>query len=192
MRALSGTMMLRLTWGSAGLPFSRKTGSPDEWAEEQIKVLERRLALGEIDEAKGLYDQKQTPDTFLTEIAYQGDQGNLNEGVKVLVFFETWCPFSQIYVPRIEAVHEQYSDLGVDVIGWTQVSKSSSDDRVKGFILDNQVSFSVLKDNGRPFNFFDATAVPHTVVLHEGEIIWQASGAIRETGRVVEGIAYAK
>jgi|GEM_PF-1387146 len=30
---------------------TRKTGSPDEWAEEQIKVLERRLALGEIDEA---------------------------------------------------------------------------------------------------------------------------------------------
>ena len=28
----------------------RKAGSPDEWAEEQIKELERRLALGEIDE----------------------------------------------------------------------------------------------------------------------------------------------
>jgi len=29
---------------------TRKIGSPDEWAEEQIKVLERRLAQGEIDE----------------------------------------------------------------------------------------------------------------------------------------------
>ena len=30
---------------------TRKTGSPDEWAEEQIRDLERRFALGEIDEA---------------------------------------------------------------------------------------------------------------------------------------------
>ena len=28
----------------------RKVGSPDEWLEEQIKELERRFALGEIDE----------------------------------------------------------------------------------------------------------------------------------------------
>lgn len=28
----------------------RKIGSPDEWAEEQIKELERRYARGEIDE----------------------------------------------------------------------------------------------------------------------------------------------
>lgn len=30
---------------------TRKTGSPEEWVEEQIKELERRFALGEIDEA---------------------------------------------------------------------------------------------------------------------------------------------
>ena len=30
---------------------TRKAGSPDEWAEDQIRELERRLASGEIDEA---------------------------------------------------------------------------------------------------------------------------------------------
>lgn len=35
---------------------TRKTGTPDEWVEEQIKELERRFALGEIDEAT--YNQR--------------------------------------------------------------------------------------------------------------------------------------
>ncbi|MCP4409459.1 MAG: hypothetical protein GY807_17250 [Gammaproteobacteria bacterium] len=30
---------------------TRKTGSPEDWAEQQIKELERRLAQGDIDEA---------------------------------------------------------------------------------------------------------------------------------------------
>ena len=30
---------------------TRKTGTPEEWVAEQIKELERRFALGEIDEA---------------------------------------------------------------------------------------------------------------------------------------------
>lgn len=34
----------------------RKIGSPDEWLEEQINELERRFALGEIDEAT--YNQR--------------------------------------------------------------------------------------------------------------------------------------
>jgi uncharacterized membrane protein len=42
---------------------TRKIGSPDEWAEEQIRDLERRLAAGKIDEATFKQRVKQMRDS---------------------------------------------------------------------------------------------------------------------------------
>ena len=42
---------------------TRETGSPDEWAEEQIRDLERRFAAGKIDEATFRQRVKQMRDS---------------------------------------------------------------------------------------------------------------------------------
>jgi serine/threonine protein kinase/thiol-disulfide isomerase/thioredoxin len=149
------------------------------------------VSLGELDEAKQLYGHQKAPDAVGVELEYQGTIGNLNETVKVLVFFETWCPFSQRYIPKMETINRQYRGMNVDVLGLTEVNRSSSDDGVRQFILDNHVSFSVLKDNGRSANYFDVQGVPYTVILHEGEVVWKSSGAVMTTRRLVEGIVNA-
>jgi thiol-disulfide isomerase/thioredoxin len=149
------------------------------------------VSLGELDEAKKLYGHQKAPDAIDIELEYQGTIGNLNEAVKVLVFFETWCPFSQRYIPRMETLSRQYSGMNVDVLGLTEVGRSSSDNGVRQFILDNHLSFSVLKDTGRSGNYFDADGVPFTVILHEGEVVWKSSGAGMATRRLVEGIVNA-
>ena len=149
------------------------------------------VSLGELDEAKQLYGHQKAPDAIDIELEYQGTVGNLNDDVKVLVFFETWCPFSQRYIPKMEAINRQYRGLNVDVLGLTQVGRSSSDIRVRQFILDNHLSFSVLKDTGRSGNYFDVQGVPYTVILHEGEVVYKSSGAVMTTSRLVEGIVNA-
>ncbi len=149
------------------------------------------VTAGELAEAKNLYGHLRPPEPVGIELEYQGTLGNLDEAVKLLVFFETWCPFSQKYIPKIESLSNQYRGLGVDVLGLTRTDRSSSDDQVRQFILDNHLSFSVLKENGRSWNYFDATGTPFTVVLHEGEVIWESPGTHGIFNQMLEGIVNA-
>ena len=146
------------------------------------------VAAGEIEAAKELYGHRKAPAPLGIEHEYQGTAGNIDEAVKVLVFFETWCPYSQRYISRVERMNRAYRDLGVDVVGLTEVSRSSSDDNVRQFIADYELTFSVLKENGRSSTYFEKTGVPHTVILHEGEVIWESAGASWLSSRMLEGI----
>jgi len=88
----------------------------------------------------------------------------------------------------VELLNRQYADLGVNVIGLTKVDRSSSDANVRQFIADNDMTFSVLKENGRCSNYFDLEGVPMTVILHEGEVIWESAGAGWLDSNMLEGI----
>ena len=150
------------------------------------------LAAGDLDAAKNLYGHRRAPDPFGVDLEYQGTLGNIDTAVKVLVFFETWCPYSQRYLPKVERLNRQYRDLGVEMIGVTETNRSASDATVRQFITDNEMTFSVLKENGRCSNYFDLPGVPATVILHEGEIIWDSAGVGALDRYMLEGIVAAK
>ena len=111
--------------------------------------------------------------------------------VKALVFFETWCPYSQQYMNDVELMNQQYRDMGVEVIGLTMATHSSTDAQVRQFITDYDLTFSVLKETGRCHNFFDVRGTPMTVLLHEGEVIWESKGINYLTSQMLEGIVAA-
>lgn len=149
------------------------------------------VAEGEIEAAKELYEHRRAPEQLGVVHEYQGTPGSMDEAVKVMVFFETWCPYSQRYISGVERLSRSYRGLGVEVIGLTKVNRSSSDDDVRRFIDEYDLTFSVLKENGRATNYFDPSGVPHTVVLHEGEVIWESAGTIWLNSRMLEGIVNA-
>lgn len=149
------------------------------------------VAAGNIKEAKELYGHRKVPDRLDIDLEYQGALTALDENIKVLVFFETWCPYSQRYIPSVERMNRQYSNLGIEVLGFTTVSRSSSDEKVRQFIVDNDLTFSVLKETGRTLNYFDLHGTPKTVILHEGEVIWESEGVGWLNSRMLEGIVSA-
>jgi len=146
------------------------------------------LAAGEIDTAKDLYGHRQAPDQLGIVHEFQGVPGNLDEAIKVLVFFEAWCPYCQRYVSRLERWSRAYRDLGVEIIGLTRVTRSSTDSKVRQFIAENDLTFSVFKENGRTWNYFNATGVPATVVLHEGQVVYESPGGGWLTKQMLKGI----
>lgn len=166
--------------------------SPVTWRETRNCYAATLLAAGDIEAAKELYGHRRGPDRLGIDVEYQGSLSALDEKVKILVFFETWCPYSQRYIPRVERLNRQYSDLGIEVVGLTTASRSSSDDKVRQFITDNDLTFSVLKDTGRSFNYFNISGMPWTVILHEGELIWESEGDSWLNSRMLEGIVSAK
>ncbi|MDX2475576.1 MAG: protein kinase [Candidatus Krumholzibacteria bacterium] len=150
------------------------------------------LNAGELDAAKELYGHRSTPAEAGIESAFQGEMGSWREGIDVLVFFETWCPFSQKYMPTVEEFNRQYTDSGVNFVGLTRVNRSSSEMKVRQFILDGGMTMPVFRENGRSWNYFEAAGTPFTVILHEGEVIWQSSGVGNLSARLLEGILTAK
>jgi len=149
------------------------------------------VAAGKLEAAKDLYGHRKAPDPLGVDLEYQGTTSDLGEAVKVLVFFETWCPYSQRYIRRVELMNRQYRDMGVEVVGLTTANRSSSDDKVRQFITDYDLTFSVLKETGRCLNYFDLSGTPQTIVLHEGEVIYESEGATWLTSRMLEGIVAA-
>ena len=147
---------------------------------------------GELDAAKELYGYRPIPSEAGIDLAFQGELGSWREGIDVLVFFETWCPFSQKYIPTVEKLSRQYASSDVDFVGLTRVNRSSSAVKVRQFILDGGVTMPVFQENGRSWNYFEAIGTPFTVVLHEGEIVWESAAVGNLSARMLEGILGAK
>jgi hypothetical protein len=167
-----------------------KLEDPEPWDMRATKNVYAAtlLATGEIEKAKDLYGHRKAPLSPGVVHQYQGSTSDLDQGIKVLVFFETWCPFSQRYISQVENMSRAYRDLGVDVVGVTMASRSSSDESVRQFIADYDLTFSILKENGRCSNYFDPSGVPFTVLLHQGELAWESAGHGWLTSRLLEGI----
>jgi serine/threonine protein kinase/thiol-disulfide isomerase/thioredoxin len=150
------------------------------------------LVSGRVDEAKQLFGNKRPPPlSQAIEFPFQTGPEVPDGDFRILVFWESWCPFCERHLPLMERISRQYRDLGVEVIGLVGVTLGSTDDKVRQFIADNEVSFSVFKENGRLSNFFGNIGIPYTVILHQGDVIWEGSGAGSLDRRVIEGLVNA-
>jgi tetratricopeptide (TPR) repeat protein len=131
------------------------------------------IVLGEIDSAKALYDYRKMPETFGIERTFQG-QFELADGrFQLLVFFETWCPFSQQKMARLGKIDRQYSQHGLDIIGLTQVNRGANEEEVDKYLRNLDVDFTVVKENGRSWNYFECDGTPSIRLTHDGYLVWE-------------------
>ncbi len=131
------------------------------------------IAQGKVGEARELYGNRRMPVEINIEHEFQGGFDPNSEPFQLLVFFEEWCPFSQNAIPRAETIHRQYRGQGLDVIGFTAVDRSSTDDKVRQLLSDKDITFSTVKENGRLWNYFNCQGTPSFRLLHEGYLIWE-------------------
>ncbi len=131
------------------------------------------IAQGKLSEARELYGNQRIPDEISIESEFQGEFDVKSQPFQLLVFFEEWCPYSQNAIPRAETIARQYRGQGLDVIGFTAVSRSSTDDAVRQLLADKHISFTTVKENGRLFNYFNCQGTPSFRLLHNGYLIWE-------------------
>ncbi|MDH3889506.1 MAG: protein kinase [candidate division Zixibacteria bacterium] len=131
---------------------------------------------GNIDSAKAVYGYREVPDTFGIERVFQGTFDLESEPFQLLIFFETWCPFSAQGMDRLDKVNRQYDQFGLNVVGLTKVSKNTTEDEVERYIEDREISFAAFKENGRAWNYFDCTGTPSVRLLCNGYLIWEQAG----------------
>ena len=106
------------------------------------------IVRGELQEAEELYG-REVPDDIGIEKVFQGNFDVRSKGTKLLVFWETWCPFSMRAVPDLDNVYKTYRSSGLEVLGLTRITRSSTEARVEEFIEEKGLSFPVAKEDGR-------------------------------------------
>jgi len=141
-------------------------------AEARSALAAVHIAQGHTEEARDLYDLRVMPEAAI-ESEFQGKFDPRSAPYQLLVFFEEWCPFSQNAMPRADRIYRQYRGYGLDVIGFTKVSRSSTVDAVQQLLDDKGISFTAVKENGRLWNYFSCTGTPSFRLLHNGYLIWE-------------------
>jgi len=151
------------------------------------------ISQGRVKECHDLYDNKPLPTNLGIEYEYQGVPA-IDRGWDLLLFWETWCPFSERAMPYYEKIYQQYRDAGLDILGLTECRAGSSDEEVRRFISEKNLSFTIARENGRPANYYACDGVPAIRLLHDGELIWESNDySSRYVPRsMLEGLIAAK
>jgi len=91
------------------------------------------------------------------EIVHLSD---LKGKVVLLDFWATWCGPCRSTIPHVEAIHNQYKDKDVVVIG-INMDVASKRQAVMDFIKENGMTYFIVSDaNGNVASLYGATSIP--------------------------------
>jgi len=152
------------------------------------------ISKGQNDSAKAVYGFREIPDKFGIEKTFQGEFTLNNDPYQLLVFFETWCPYSRQAMVRLKEVDRQYRQFGLKIIGLTSVTKSSTDEAVYEYLKDENISFATFKENGRAWNYYNCDGTPSIRLLCNGYLIWEQTwhAPDRMPTKLLEGMVSAQ
>jgi len=114
----------------------------------------------------------------MVETWYQG-QGeiDLTKGATLVVFWEEWCPHCKREVPKLIETNDKWEAKGMKVAGFTKITKSSTEEKVKAFMAEQKVDYPVAKENGKASELFNVSGIPAAALVKDGKVIWRGHPA---------------
>jgi thiol-disulfide isomerase/thioredoxin len=118
---------------------------------------------------------KETPTDWNIEKWYQGESEITLDGTRptLLVFWESWCPHCRNEMPKMQEVYDRYKDDGLQVLGVTRITQTATEESVKSFIADNDITFPMAKETGDLATYFNVKGIPAAAVVEQGKILWR-------------------
>lgn len=106
-------------------------------------------------------------------------QGQYEPGAKatLIVFWEAWCPHCRREMPKTNLQWQRYKGQGLQVIGLTRVTKSSTDESAKAMLADQDIGFAIGKEKGGVSAHYQVSGIPAAVVIQDGKVIWRGHPA---------------
>ena len=131
---------------------------------------------------------KATPADWGIDKWFQGESDIDLSGDKttVLVFWETWCSHCQREVPKLDKLYTSLKGDGLQLVGLTKLTKSSTEDKVRDFIKQRGVSYPMAKENGAASRHFGVSGIPAAAVVKDGKVIWRGHPSRLTAARVRE------
>ncbi len=116
-----------------------------------------------------------------------GGKAAIQRGKVTLVdFWATWCAPCRASMPRVQRVWQDYTPKGVDLYSVdTDDPSADRESQVSEFLMQNQLTFPVVLDDGTAERAFAVASLPTMLLLDkEGRVAWSHIGALnasRET-----------
>lgn len=108
---------------------------------------------------------------------FQGQATLTDAPLTLVVFWESWCPHCRRELPRLQHKHELYGGRGLQIIALTRVTKSSTDEKVREFLAENDITFPVAKEGGDTATHFGVRGIPAGALVRDGKVIWRGHPA---------------
>lgn len=91
----------------------------------------------------------------------------------IVIFWEEWCPHCRDEMPKLQALYAAHRTEGLQVLGLTKVTQSSTDGKVESYLRQNGIRFPVGKEAGAPSAYFNVKGIPAAAILKGGKIVWR-------------------
>jgi thiol-disulfide isomerase/thioredoxin len=118
---------------------------------------------------------KEAPAEWGIEKWFQGESevDLASDKTTLLVFWETWCPHCKREVPKLQAMYDNLKGEGLQLVGLTRITKSSTEEIVQQFLTDNKVTYPIAKEDGKVGGHFSVRGIPAAAVMKDGKVIWR-------------------
>ncbi len=140
------------------------------------------VARGKLDEARALYQTRMYPDELQIQSWFNGEHDPSFDGPTILLFWEAWCPFSQVSVPGVQDLTRTYDDA-LQVLGLVGLTQNSTPNQAQWFIDRNELTFpNARTGNPVPWMRFVDRGIPTAVALLDHDVLWAGHpAAVRRT-----------
>ncbi|MCZ6662268.1 MAG: protein kinase [Actinobacteria bacterium] len=130
---------------------------------------------GRLKEAAAVYDNKRMPDSFGIQEWLQGETTLGGEDPTLLVFWESWCPFSQIEVPEFEITSRPHRENDLTVVAFARADEPEGEDRLAEFVRDKGITFPTARTTQELWNYFDIASIPSAAAIKDGRVVFEGS-----------------
>ena len=116
-----------------------------------------------------------SPEEWPIERWFQGEDDIEVDGPgpTLVLFWESWCPHCRREVPKIQKLHADYRDQGLQILSLTKLTRGATEESVRSFIDEYGLEFSVAKETGQLSSHFGVNGVPAAAVVRNGEVVWR-------------------
>ena len=122
---------------------------------------------------------KDAPKNYDIEKWFQGkDLIDLaGDKTTLLIFWEIWCSHYRTEVPRLQQLYQDFHDTGLQIVAVTKASEGTTNEEIRDFLAEQEVSYPAAKETGVISEFFNINGIPAAVVVKDSKVIWRGHPA---------------
>jgi serine/threonine protein kinase len=128
-----------------------------------------------VHEAAAHYGNKTMPATLDVSEWLQGEMPVEGADPTIIVFWESWCPFSQKRVPAFDAASRPCRERGLKVITLAKATEQEGREHLVEFVREKAFTLPTARSGRDVWRYFDVAGTPGAAAIKDGRVVFAGS-----------------